>query len=78
MASKVAMNSTSSDHANNVTLNIMQSPRKTLTADKSDAIFTQLLILLVQLEEINIQFALLLNTLTIPKPTTTPNNPSGN
>jgi len=72
------MNSTSSDHANNVALNIMQSPRKTPTADKSDAIFAQLWILLVQLEEINIWFALLLDTLTIPKPTTTSNNPSGN
>ncbi len=50
----------------------------TKTDNKSDTTLAQLRILLAQLEEINNQFARWLDTLTIEKPTTTPDNTRGN
>jgi len=45
------------------------------TDNKSDATLAQLWSLLAQLEEINTQFALFLDTLTTPESSTTPSNP---
>jgi len=62
---------------NNINRNVAQFPSMTPTDKKPDETLANMWILLAQLEEINTQFALLLDTLTIPKPTTTLSNPSG-
>jgi len=50
----------------------------TQTKQKPDTTLAQLWIILAQLEDINRQFARWLETLTMAKPTTTPNNTPGN
>jgi len=61
--SEVAMNHNGSDHSNSITSAIQQYPRQPPTNNETDANFVQMWILLAQLEEINIQFALLLDTI---------------
>jgi len=56
---------------------IQQSPRQTPTDDKSNTTLTQLWRLLAQLEVINNQFAQWLDTFTIEKSTTTPDDSPG-
>jgi len=50
----------------------------TSTDNKSDATLTKLWLILAQLEAINAQFALYLDTITVLKPNTTPSNSLGN
>jgi len=63
---------------NSANLNNKQSPQQTQTDNKYDATLAQLWILLAQLEELNTQFALWLDTLTITKSIIKPKNTSGN
>jgi len=74
----MAMTQTGLAHSNSANTDIQQSPQQTPTDDTSNTTLMQLWILLAQLEVINSQFALWLNTFTIKKSTTTPDNTPGN
>jgi len=73
---EVATNHDGSDCSNRVTSAIQQYPRQPPTNNVTDMNLVQIRILLVQLEEINIQFARLLET--IEKSLAKPNNITGN